>query len=255
MLMPELAKWYMYCVTPAKTAEEVGNIGIGGHGDIVRTILYKDIAAVVSSTTQDKFDNSEVDILAHQRVVQTVFDRQLGLPMPFATVKENDEDVQRFLQEHYDDFKDKLSKLSTISNDSESDSAQPDSKDLLEELLRESATGAVRIRQLNEEISQLRSMRYEKAIENATEAMAKRISSHLSNVQDSVTQAIARLQQQIDHLRTEVVYSNEARTEKGLPPVDLIDADAEIRALREGIERLNRRSIEEMLVQPARSGS
>jgi len=234
---------------------EYGTIGIGGHGDTVRTIHCKDIAAVVSTTAQITFENSEANILAHQHVVQTVFDKQLGLPMPFAMLKESDEDVERFLEEHYNEFKNKLAKLATVGDDSETDSAQPDSRDLLEELLHESATSAVRIRQLNEEISQLRAMRYEKTIQNATDTAAKMISTHISSVQDSVTDAIAELQKQLEHLRAEVANLSKAHNEKGLTPVNLAQADAEVRTLREEIERLNRRSIEELLVQTERSGS
>ena len=248
-------KCYVYCIIPAKEKMEYGKIGIGGHGDRVRTIHCKDIAAVVSTTAQITFENSEANILEHQHVVQTVFDKQLGLPMPFAMLKESDEDVQRFLEEHYDEFKNKLAKLATVDDDPEPDSAQPDSRDLLEELLHESAASAVRIRQLNEEISQLRAMRYEKTIQNATDTMAKTISTHISSAQNSVADAVAGLQKQLDHLRVEVASLSHAHTEKGLAPVSLAQVDAEVRTLREGIERLNRRSIEELLVQTERSGS
>ena len=41
---------YIYCIIASKEARSFGSIGIGGRGDELQTILYKDIAAVVSNS-------------------------------------------------------------------------------------------------------------------------------------------------------------------------------------------------------------
>src|SRR5690348_4895365 len=47
---------YVYCVIEADGPQAFGKIGIGGRGDEVYTIHYKDLAAVVSRTALMVYD-------------------------------------------------------------------------------------------------------------------------------------------------------------------------------------------------------
>jgi len=167
-------KRYLYCIIPyAGSQVEFGKIGIGGKGDPVYTIAYNDIAAVVSNTTKEDFERTDENILAHQQVVQRVFESTPGIPLPFATLMETDTEVHQLLEEHYGEYKDKLAKLGALGQPEPTTSG---TRELMEELLAQSAESAVRIRQLNDEIEQLRELRYEKVMETATDNLVKKLS-------------------------------------------------------------------------------
>ncbi len=256
MQQPDSAGCYLYCVIPANGPKEFGKIGIGGRGDQVYTIGCKDIAAVVSNTFEEKFESSEENILSHQRVVQRVFEKQLGVPLPFGTVLRGKGEVQQHLEDRYAEFKDKLTKLGNLSADStDFEETQVGTRQILEEALTQSAASAVRIRQLNEEISQLRTMRYEKTMEAAAEVMMKRLSEHLTSTIGSLSDAIEGLQQKLESLQASVSQTNKTSYEGKFGPDKFPSVDHEIRILREEMERLNRRGIEDMLVRAVTPGS
>lgn len=246
---PEPARIYLYCVIPVSDRKELGKIGIGGKNDRVYVIEYKDIAAVVSDTSTENFEKNEDNILAHQRVVERVFESQLGIPMPFATMAQSAEEVQGLLEERYVEFKDKLTKLGSFgTNGAASESSPGGAKELIEEALSQSASSAVKIRQLNEEIIQLRSMRYERAMDAVADAMMEKISAQFSANLSSLGGAIERLLTQIEHLHNELSRNSQRPDERKVGVVMAPTLDHEIRILREEMERLNRRNLEEIVV-------
>jgi len=222
---------------------DFGGIGIGGPGDRVRMIEYRDIAAVVSAPTKEKFERTEENIIAHQRVVQRVFEERLGVPLPFATIAKNEEEVLQLLKDRYEEFKDKLLKLSPLNENGRSGSSVG-ARELLEEALSQSAASAIKIRQLSEEIDQLRAMRYEKTLETAAELVMRKLSTNLSTTLNAISDAIFDLQGKLEKMREELSKLDVSRGGQDGGPAEVPSLDKEVRLLREEMERLNRRQVD-----------
>ncbi len=96
---PSSTGTYVYCVGYARALAE-GNPpfatpGIGGN--VVRTVEYADLAAVVSDSAQLRYDVSRENLGAHQHVLEEAMARADVLPVAFATVAAGDEEVQEKL--------------------------------------------------------------------------------------------------------------------------------------------------------------
>lgn len=248
--------YYLYCIIPVGGKTELGKNGIGGPNDQVYTIEYKDIAAVVSNPSQGEFERSEDNIMAHQRVVQRAFEEQPGVPLAFPTTANSEMDVQQLLEEHYAEFKEKLTKLGDLKESAtQAETEEGGARELLEETLTQSAASAVRIRQLNEEISQLRSMRYEKAMETAADLITKKLSTQLSTSLDSLNRTVGALQEKLSLIQANMYQMKTERNIGGQELSQLPSADDEIRLLREELEHLNRRGFEELLTPRVKAGS
>src|SRR5579885_3386290 len=90
---------YVYCVIESAEPRTFGSIGIGGRGDEVYTVHYKDLAAVVSRTP-----------LQVNEVV--MIDNGLTpVPMSFGTVFRTEKDTVEFLKDTYDALRDVLGKM------------------------------------------------------------------------------------------------------------------------------------------------
>ena len=79
---------YIYCVVGTRDKRNFGPIGIGGKGDEVYTLCYKDIAAIVSDSPLTKYPISRENTLAHQRVMEEVMKYHTILPVKFGTIAE-----------------------------------------------------------------------------------------------------------------------------------------------------------------------
>lgn len=142
---------YVYCVLDGIVDEKFGKIGVGGRGDEVYGLPYKDLSAIVSRTDRRAFERNEEDVLAHQRVIQKIFSRFAAVPMPFSTILENEKELQNLLESRYNEFRDKIEKLREIVQP-----ARPSpGRQLIEEALAQSFASALRIRQLSDEVTKL----------------------------------------------------------------------------------------------------
>ena len=72
---------------------------------------YRDIAAVVSNTPMVVQDPTRENVLAHQRVNETVMQQHTVIPMSFGTVFKTDDDIMELLRSAYDAFTDVLNKM------------------------------------------------------------------------------------------------------------------------------------------------
>ncbi len=92
---------YVYGVAPAAPfrtgCPPLGVAGIGGRGDPVRTIAYRDLVAVVSDVPGLHFDVTRENLLGHQQVLEEVLRRSDVLPFSFGTVAGSDEEVRELL--------------------------------------------------------------------------------------------------------------------------------------------------------------
>ncbi len=99
---------YIYCVMDSSQPQSFGPLGIGGRGDQLHMICFNDISAVVSNTPTKKYRVSRENSLAHEKAIEKVMSEHTVLPVRFATIAEDDEEVQRILQAEYDRFRELL---------------------------------------------------------------------------------------------------------------------------------------------------
>jgi hypothetical protein len=102
---------YVYCVIRSEQPLSFGPLGLGPEPAEVHTIHYRDIAAVVSNTPMVVQDPTRENVLAHQRVNETVMQKHTVIPMSFGTVFKTDDDITELLRSAYDAFSDVLSKM------------------------------------------------------------------------------------------------------------------------------------------------
>src|SRR6266545_3056797 len=92
---------YVYCIIRSDDPLKFGPVGIGTEPADVHTVNYKELAAVVSDTPVEVFDATRENVLAHERVNETVMRNHTVIPMSFGTVvkireiEDEDEDVRR----------------------------------------------------------------------------------------------------------------------------------------------------------------
>ena len=103
---------YVYGIVQGKEYMNFGKIGIGGAGEIVYTVNYQDIAAVVSKTSVAIFDPTRENALAHEHVIETVMKNYTIIPMSFGTVFRTDDDIREVLKSIYSSLKDVLKQMS-----------------------------------------------------------------------------------------------------------------------------------------------
>ena len=88
-----------------------GPIGIGEEPAPVYTVRCDDLSAIVSDTPLGVLDPTRDNVLAHQRVNETVMREHTVLPMSFGTVFKTRDDVTAFLKSAYRAFSDVLDKM------------------------------------------------------------------------------------------------------------------------------------------------
>ncbi|HEY7474906.1 MAG TPA: GvpL/GvpF family gas vesicle protein [Vicinamibacterales bacterium] len=102
---------YVYCIVRSESQLLFGPLGIGSEPAEVHTVNYRDLAAVVSNTPMVVQDPTRENVLAHQRVNETVMKNHTVLPMSFGTVFKTGDDIVELLRSAYDAFTDVLSKM------------------------------------------------------------------------------------------------------------------------------------------------
>jgi hypothetical protein len=102
---------YVYCIIQASEQLRFGPLGIGAEPADVHTVNYRDIAAVVSDTPIEVHDPTRENVLAHERVNETVMRKHTVIPMSFGTVFKTRDDIVELLRSAYDAFHDVLDKM------------------------------------------------------------------------------------------------------------------------------------------------
>src|SRR6266480_4723906 len=108
---PDARGKYVYCIIQASDPLRFGPLGIGAHPAEVHTVNYRDIAAVVSDTPIEVHDPTRENVLAHERVNETVMRKHTVIPMSFGTVFKTRDDIVELLRAAYEAFKDVLNKM------------------------------------------------------------------------------------------------------------------------------------------------
>ena len=102
---------YVYGIVQTRDKIDFGRIGIGGMGEMVYTVNYQDIAAVVSNTPVYIFDPTRENALAHEHVIETAMKTYTIIPMSFGTVFRTDNDIREVLKSIYSSLKDVLHQM------------------------------------------------------------------------------------------------------------------------------------------------
>ena len=102
---------YVYCIIKTEQPLRFGLLGIGTDPTEVHTVHFRDIAAVVSNTPMVVQDPTRDNVLAHQRVNETVMQQHTVIPMSFGTVFKTDDDIMELLRSAYEAFQDVLTKM------------------------------------------------------------------------------------------------------------------------------------------------
>ena len=88
-----------------------GPIGIGADPSDVYTVHYKNLAAVVSDAPLEVLDSTRENVLAHERVNETVMREHTVIPMSFGTIFKTREDIVELLRSAAEAFGDVLNKM------------------------------------------------------------------------------------------------------------------------------------------------
>jgi hypothetical protein len=102
---------YVYCVIKSEQPLSFGQLGIGPDPAEVHTVHFREIAAIVSTTRMVVQDPTRDNVLAHQRVNETVMQQHTVIPMSFGTVFKTEDDIMELLRSAYDAFSDVLNKM------------------------------------------------------------------------------------------------------------------------------------------------
>lgn len=103
---------YVYSIIECAEPRSFGKIGIGGRGDDVYTVHYKDLAAVVSRTPLVVYDPTRENVLAHANANEVIIEEGFTpVPMSFGTLFKTEKDIAEFLEDTYDELRDVLVKM------------------------------------------------------------------------------------------------------------------------------------------------
>ena len=102
---------YVYCIIEATDPLKFGPIGIGADPSDVYTVHYQNLAAVVSDAPLEVLDSTRENVLAHERVNETVMREHTVIPMSFGTIFKTREDIVELLRSAAEAFGDVLNKM------------------------------------------------------------------------------------------------------------------------------------------------
>ena len=102
---------YVYCIIQSGDPFRFGPIGIGADPSDVYTVHYKNLGAVVSDAPLEVLDSTRENVLAHERVNETVMREHTVIPMSFGTIFKTREDIVELLRSAAEAFGDVLNKM------------------------------------------------------------------------------------------------------------------------------------------------
>ncbi|GER86456.1 hypothetical protein KDW_06180 [Dictyobacter vulcani] len=98
---------YLYGIVATNDNKDFGPIGIGGRGDIVYMLPYRDIAAIISKSPIKKYHVTRDNVRGHTSVLEKVVEDYTVLPVRFCTIAKNEEMItEKLLKARYQEFVD-----------------------------------------------------------------------------------------------------------------------------------------------------
>ena len=95
---------YVYGLVRAEEPREFATQGIGGRGDRVYTLHYRDLAAVVSASPGMMYEPVLPNLLLHEFALEEVMERFSVLPVRFGTVAFAEAVQEKLLEARYDEL-------------------------------------------------------------------------------------------------------------------------------------------------------
>ena len=96
---------YIYCIIRCPEPRQFTTRGIGERGDIIHTVHFMDLAAVVSDSPIMEYEPSRRNMMAHTLVLEEVMQAFTILPVRFGTVAPSAEAVQeKVLKRRFGEF-------------------------------------------------------------------------------------------------------------------------------------------------------
>jgi len=109
---------YLYCILDAREEKDFGPAGIGSREDKVHSVVFKDIAAVISDSPNVKYPISRENTIAHMKVMEMAMDGYTILPVKFSTIasrsksRSSEERIKlEILKARYKELKDLLTRM------------------------------------------------------------------------------------------------------------------------------------------------
>jgi hypothetical protein len=102
--MSQIGK-YIYCIIEEKFDRNFGTIGIGNRKDLVSTLCFNGISAVISDTPMFKYVVNKANLTAHEMVIEHVMKDYTVLPVRFCTIASNLEEIRSLIRRRYPEFK------------------------------------------------------------------------------------------------------------------------------------------------------
>ena len=103
---------YLYAVIACTEPREFTARGIGERGDVVHTVNYRRLAAVVSNSPNVKYESSRRNMMAHTLVLEEVMEQFDLLPVRFGTIAPAAGSVEaRLLARRYQEFTELLEQM------------------------------------------------------------------------------------------------------------------------------------------------
>ena len=104
--MAELGK-YLYCIISCQENHTFDGVAIGGEDGVVHTVCHKGLAVVVSDSPVKQYEHTRTNMMAHERVLETVMREFTLLPVRFGTVTDSDsplQDIEKLLSSRFEEF-------------------------------------------------------------------------------------------------------------------------------------------------------
>ena len=104
--MNDTAK-YIYCIIGCSDSRFFDCTGIGDTGNDVYTVCYHNIAAVISDSRVNKYENSRKNMISHEKVLEHVMQEFTVLPVRFGTISDSSspfQEIQKLISYKYDEF-------------------------------------------------------------------------------------------------------------------------------------------------------
>jgi len=104
--MAEMSK-YLYCIIPCSENRTFDADVIGNGGGVVHTVCNNGLTAVVSDSPTTQYESTRRNMLAHEKVLETVMKEFTLLPVRFGTVADSaspEHAIQKLLGSRFEEF-------------------------------------------------------------------------------------------------------------------------------------------------------
>ena len=111
--MAELGK-YLYCIIPCQEERSFNAVAIGSEDGRVYTMCHTGLAVVVSDSPVKQYESTRQNMMAHERVLETVLRETTLLPVRFGTVTDSTsppQSIRKLLASRFAEFKKLLSEI------------------------------------------------------------------------------------------------------------------------------------------------